>query len=92
MHSSGLNRINHSINVNAIAPSVVDGEHWDGVDGQFTKHENRPLREKKKLFSQEAPFGRMGNPEDLTDMAVFLASADSSYVVAQTYNVDEEIG
>ncbi|KPY23578.1 hypothetical protein JW321_26845 [Pseudomonas syringae pv. papulans] len=55
MHSSGLNRINHSINVNAIAPSVVDGEHWDGVDGQFTKHENRPLREKKKLFSQEAP-------------------------------------
>ncbi|KPY23579.1 hypothetical protein ALQ60_04624 [Pseudomonas syringae pv. papulans] len=34
----------------------------------------------------------MGNPEDLTDMAVFLASADSSYVVAQTYNADEEFG
>ena len=31
--SAGLNLIRHGINVNAIAPGVVDGEHWDGVDG-----------------------------------------------------------
>ena len=30
--SAGLNLIEHGINVNAIAPGVVDGEHWDGVD------------------------------------------------------------
>ena len=30
----------------------------------------------------------MGTPEDLTGMAVFLASRESDYVVAQTYNVD----
>jgi len=30
----------------------------------------------------------MGTAQDLTGMAVFLASADSDYVVAQTYNVD----
>lgn len=86
--SAGLNLIRHGINVNAIAPGVVDGEHWDGVDAVFAKHENRPLGEKKKLVGQEVPFGRMGTAEDLTGMAVFLASADSSYVVAQTYNVD----
>ena len=34
------------------------------------------------------PYGRMGVPEDLAGAAVFLASADADYVVAQTLNVD----
>lgn len=86
--SAGLNLIKHRINVNAIAPGVVDGEHWDGVDALFARHENRPLGEKKRLVGEEVPYGRMGTAEDLTGMAIFLASADSDYVVAQTYNVD----
>lgn len=86
--SAGLDLIKHGINVNAIAPGVVDGEHWDGVDALFAKHENRPLGEKKKLVGEAVPFGRMGRAEDLTGMAIFLASADADYIVAQTYNVD----
>ena len=86
--SAGLALIRHGINVNAIAPGVVDGEHWDGVDALFARYENRPLGEKKRLVGEAVPAGRMGTAEDLTGMAVFLASADSDYVVAQTYNVD----
>ncbi|MBC2677229.1 L-iditol 2-dehydrogenase [Pseudomonas baltica] len=86
--SAGLNLIKERINVNAIAPGVVEGEHWDGVDALFAKYENRPLGEKKRLVSQEVPFGRMGTAEDLVGMALFLASDESDYVVAQTYNVD----
>jgi NAD(P)-dependent dehydrogenase (short-subunit alcohol dehydrogenase family) len=86
--SAGLGLIAHGINVNAIAPGVVDGEHWAGVDALFAKHENRPLGEKKRLVGEAVPFGRMGRAEDLTGMAIFLASAESDYVVAQTYNVD----
>jgi NAD(P)-dependent dehydrogenase (short-subunit alcohol dehydrogenase family) len=86
--SAGLALIKHGINVNAIAPGVVDGEHWDGVDALFAKYENRPIGEKKRLVGEAVPAGRMGRPEDLTGMAVFLASSDSDYVVAQTYNVD----
>ncbi|MEI2385699.1 L-iditol 2-dehydrogenase [Breoghania sp. JC706] len=86
--SAGLNLIRHGINVNAIAPGVVDGEHWDGVDALFAKYENRPIGEKKKLVGAEVPFGRMGRAQDLTGMAIFLASAEADYVVAQTYNVD----
>ena len=41
-----------------------------------------------KIADANVPFGRMGKPEDLAGMAVFLASDDSDYVVAQTYNVD----
>ncbi|MDS7595337.1 L-iditol 2-dehydrogenase [Agrobacterium tumefaciens] len=86
--SAGLDLIKHGINVNAIAPGVVDGEHWDGVDALFAKYENRPLGEKKKLVGEAVPFGRMGRAEDLTGMAVFLASSEADYIVAQTYNVD----
>ncbi|RWN31650.1 L-iditol 2-dehydrogenase [Mesorhizobium sp.] len=86
--SAGLDLIKHRINVNAIAPGVVDGEHWDHVDSLFAKYENRPKGEKKRLVGEAVPYGRMGTAQDLTGMAVFLASEDAEYIVAQTYNVD----
>jgi NAD(P)-dependent dehydrogenase (short-subunit alcohol dehydrogenase family) len=52
--SAGLNLIKYSINVNAIAPGVVEGEHWDGVDALFAKYEHRPARR------EEAPRRRGG--------------------------------
>jgi D-sorbitol dehydrogenase (acceptor) len=86
--SAGLDLIRHGINVNAIAPGVVDGEHWDHVDSLFAKHEGLEPGEKKKQVGAAVPFGRMGTAQDLVGMAIFLASAESEYVVAQTYNVD----
>ena len=86
--SAGLNLIEHGINVNAISPGVVDGEHWDGVDAFFAKYENKAPGQKKKEVGDSVPFGRMGTADDLTGMAVFLASDDAEYIVAQTYNVD----
>lgn len=86
--SAGLNLISHGINVNAIAPGVVDGEHWDGVDAHFARLEARAPGEKKREVGAAVPAGRMGRPEDLTGMAVFLASDEADYIVAQCYNVD----
>ena len=86
--SAGLNLIKHGINVNAIAPGVVDGEHWDGVDAFFAEYEGKAPGQKKAEVGDAVPFGRMGKAEDLTGMAVFLASDEADYIVAQTYNVD----
>jgi NAD(P)-dependent dehydrogenase (short-subunit alcohol dehydrogenase family) len=86
--SAGLNLIAHGINVNAIAPGVVDGEHWDGVDAFFARYEGKAPGQKKAEVGAAVPFGRMGTAEDLTGMAVFLASDEAAYIVAQTYNVD----
>lgn len=86
--SAGLDLIKHGINVNAISPGVVDGEHWDGVDAFFAKYENKAPGQKKQEVGEAVPFGRMGTPDDLTGMAVFLASDAANYIVAQTYNVD----
>jgi len=86
--SAGLDLIKHKINVNGIAPGVVDTPMWDEVDALFAKYENRKPGEKKRLVGEAVPFGRMGFPEDHAGAAVFLASADADYVVAQTLNVD----
>lgn len=86
--SAGLALIPHRINVNGIAPGVVDTPMWEHVDRLFAKYENRPLGEKKRLVGEGVPYGRMGKPEDHVGCAVFLASSESDYVVAQTYNVD----
>jgi D-sorbitol dehydrogenase (acceptor) len=86
--SAGLALIKHGINVNGIAPGVVDTPMWDHVDGLFAKYEGLPKGEKKRLVGEAVPFGRMGKPEDHVGCAIFLASSESDYVVAQTYNVD----
>jgi D-sorbitol dehydrogenase (acceptor) len=86
--SAGLDLIRYKINVNAIAPGVIDGEHWDGVDALFAKYEGLPIGEKKREVGKAVPYGRMGTAEDLVGMAIFLASREADYIVAQTYNVD----
>jgi len=86
--SLGLELIKKGIHVNAIAPGVVDTPMWNHVDSLFAKYENRPIGEKKRLVGEAVPFGRMGVPDDYRGPAVFLASSDSDYIVAQTLNVD----
>ena len=86
--SAGLNLIKYGINVNAIAPGVVDGAHWEHVDSVFAKLEGKELGQKKAEVEAGVPAGRFAVPADLTGMAVFLASAEANYIVSQTYNVD----
>lgn len=86
--SAALALAAHRINVNGIAPGVIDTPMWKEVDALFSRYENRPLGEKKRLVGEAVPLGRMGRPDELTGAAVFLASADADYITAQTLNVD----
>ena len=86
--SAALNLAKSGINVNAIAPGVVDTAMWDVVDALFAKYEGLEIGEKKRQVSEAVPMGRMGKTADYGGTAVFLASADSEYVTAQTLNVD----
>jgi NAD(P)-dependent dehydrogenase (short-subunit alcohol dehydrogenase family) len=86
--SAGLDLIKHRINVNGIAPGVVDNEHWDHVDAMFAKYENLKPGEKKRTVGASVPFGRMARPDEIGGLATLLASEDAEYIVAQTYNID----
>lgn len=78
----------HKINVNAIAPGMVDTPFWDEVDRQFAALLDMEIGEPKRTFVKAIPLGRMEQPGDITGMAVFLASSDADYITQQTYNVD----
>ncbi len=86
--SAALALVKHGINVNAIAPGVVDSEMWDVVDASFAKWEGLQPGEKKAAVAKSVPIGRFATPDDLKGIAVFLASSESDYILAQTYNVD----
>lgn len=86
--SAALAMAPHGIRVNAIAPGVVDTPMWGHVDALFAKYEGLAPGEKKAAVGKAVPLGRMGVPSDIAGAAVFLASAESAYVTAQTLNVD----
>ncbi|MDI7258554.1 MAG: SDR family NAD(P)-dependent oxidoreductase [Thermodesulfobacteriota bacterium] len=70
------------IRVNAVAPTVtMTGERiqslWDGKSEE----------EKKKVLSA-IPLGRLGTPEEVASVVVFLASEDSSYITGITIDVN----
>ena len=86
--SAGLDLIKHRINVNAIAPGVVDNDMWEQVDAMFARYENLQPGEKKRSVGAAVPFGRMARPDELGGLATFLASQEADYIVAQCYNFD----
>jgi D-sorbitol dehydrogenase (acceptor) len=86
--SAALAMAPHGIRVNGISPGVIDTPMWKDVDAQFAKAEGLQIGEKKKAVGLAVPLGRMGDPDDVARAAVFLASAEASYITAQTLNVD----
>ncbi len=78
----------YKINVNAIAPGIVDTPFWDEVDRQFAKLLNMEIGEPKATFTKAIPMGRIEQPDDIAGAAVFLASPDADYITQQCLNVD----
>jgi NAD(P)-dependent dehydrogenase (short-subunit alcohol dehydrogenase family) len=67
--SAGLNLIKHGINVNAIKPGVVDGEHWVHVEQMFAALEGKAPGQKKVEVEAGVQTGRFAVSEDLVLMA-----------------------
>ena len=78
----------HNVNVNGIAPGIIETPMWGVVDSMFGKLEGLKSGEAKARAVSGIPFQRIGMPENVADMAVFLASDESSYITRQTFNVD----
>ncbi len=86
--SLALELAGDNIRVNGIAPGVIDTPMWKHVDAQFAEYENKPVGQKKREVGAAVPLGHMGDPAEVADPCVFLASDEARYITAQTLNVD----
>jgi NAD(P)-dependent dehydrogenase (short-subunit alcohol dehydrogenase family) len=71
------------IRVNAISPGPIETAAMEGLTN--TKEE---FRQFKDNFAAAVPLGRVGQPDEIAKVAVFLASDDSSYVAGIELFVD----
>ena len=65
------------IRVNAIAPGVIDTD----MTACFTAEE-------KAVMAADTPLGRIGTPEDVAELAAFLASSRASFITGQIIGCD----
>jgi NAD(P)-dependent dehydrogenase (short-subunit alcohol dehydrogenase family) len=70
----------YGINVNAVAPGLID------VPSQ--REEENISSEYKNHYLAELPLGRLGKPEDISNMVQFLSSPKADYITGQLYLVD----
>jgi len=77
--------LSDGIRCNSIAPARI---HTPFVDGFLTK--NYPGREKEKFaeLSRSQPIGRMGTPEEVAELALFLASDEAGFVTGANFPID----
>mgnify|MGYP000030847521 FL=1 len=77
-----------NINVNAICPGVTRTElYYEVVKGKI-KTLGKSEAEIIDLFDGTIPIKRSNEPEDIADLAVFLASSEARNVTGQSWNVD----
>jgi len=75
----GIELASLGITVNAIAPGAIE-----------TPINKELMEDKPRLNAllENIPLRRLGKPEDVAAVAVFLASSDADYVTGSTYFVD----
>lgn len=78
----------YKINVNAICPGATDTELMERIFNERGPIGGLTPEECRKKFEDAIPLGRMGTPEDIAKLAVFLASDDSDYITGQAININ----
>ena len=75
--------VKQNIRCNAIAPGTVHTPSWEGR----VNASKDPIQAKKDFIARQ-PMGRLGTPEEIAAIAVYLASNESSFATGNTFSVD----
>ena len=78
-----LENAKNGINVNAICPGIVETDLIQGVEDKM-KAAGMPSEEFRERVISQIPIGRMLQPEEIANIAFFLASSDSDGMNGQT--------
>ena len=75
--------VKQNIRCNAIAPGTVHTPSWESR----VNASKDPVQAKKDFIARQ-PMGRIGTPEEVAAMAVYLASDDSVFISGNTFSID----
>ena len=81
-----LENAKNGINVNAICPGVVETDLVKGVEQRMEVAGMPPEEFRERIISQ-IPIGRMLQPEEIANIAVFLASSESDGMSGETISI-----
>jgi NAD(P)-dependent dehydrogenase (short-subunit alcohol dehydrogenase family) len=77
--------IAQGIRCNCISPARV---HTPFVEGYLAKNYPGREAEQMKVLAAAQPIGRMGTPDEIAQMALYLASDSASFITGQDYYID----
>ncbi len=75
--SLALEYAKKNININCISPGFIETPMTDKIDEKF-----------KEIIVSKIPSARLGNPDDIANAVLFLASNDADYINGETLHVN----
>ena len=78
--------------VNLIAPGRIETERITELEQVTAESSGESVQEVRRASVSSIPLGRLGQPEELANLVVFLASERASYITGQAIMVDGGAG
>ena len=73
------------IRVNCICPGTVDTPFVEAYLEKYHKHEKEQMRE---TLNTRQPIGRLGRPDEIANLALYLSSGEASFVTGSVITID----
>ena len=80
--------IRRGVRCNAICPGTIESPSLDGRIATLSRSAGEPVDKVRQAFIDRQPMGRLGKPEEIAAIAVYLASDESAFTTGQTFLVD----
>jgi len=80
--------IREGVRCNAICPGTIASPSLEGRIEEQARRQGKPLEEIRQAFADRQPMGRLGRPEEIAALAVYLASDESTFTTGAIHIVD----
>ena len=94
-HPSGMTKVaaleaaRHGVRVNSIHPSPVNTRMMRSLESGF---DPKDAEAAKQMLTSLIPLGRYGEPDEIADLVLFLASDESRFITGVQYRIDGGMG